>query len=37
MAYKNGHYSQAETGEYFSISHTTVSWITRLADVQMET
>ena len=37
MAYKSGHYTQFEIGEYFGISHTTVSRVVRQADVQMET
>ena len=37
MAYKSGHYTQEEIGEYYGISHTTVSRIVRQADVQMET
>jgi len=37
MAYKSGHYTQAEIGEYLGISHTTVSRVVRKADVQMET
>ncbi len=37
MAYKSGHYTQNEIGEYFSISHTTVSRVVRQADVQLET
>ena len=35
MAYKSGHYTQNEIGEYFSISHTTVSRMVRQADVQL--
>jgi len=37
MAYKSGHYTQIEIGEYFDISHTTVSQVVRRADLQMET
>ena len=37
MAYKSGHYTQNEIGEYFSVSHTTVSRVVRQADVQLET
>ena len=37
MAYKSGHYTQIEIGEYFGISHTTVSRVVRQVDVQMET
>ena len=37
MAYKSGHYTQNEIGEYFGISHTTVSRVMRQADVQLET
>ena len=37
MAYKSGHDTQNEIGEYCGISHTTVSRMVRQADVQMET
>ena len=37
MAYKSGHYTQVDIGEYFGISHTTVSRVIKQTDVQMET